>query len=453
MLDISCHLNGSFGADFDKDVLFSSSQLSDFVQGSNIGVADEFCSAPSQGTSRSLDLTRCASLVLDPSSGQGLGHDIRPGPNLVLDLRPGSNLAHDLHPSANVAHALRPSPNLALFASHGPILALDPCRGSNLALDPSCGPNLAFDPSRGPNLALDPSRGPNLALNPNRGPNLAPNPSRGPNLALDPSLVPDISHGSSLALNLDQNNVPSQGLSLAHQNNSDCSSHDNYTDLSGEDSHAGSEYGFHYDQEDQENFSPRQSSSADERRSQGGYNEFEEVQGIDGNNGMDGMDGLDGIGSHVAEDNNDDDDDEESRVDLDNQTVGNSVSDSSGEGNWLTYSELMLDSYPPKSKMIYMKAYKQFELYLKSNKQFVPNVAPTEIQVLNYFHFLKHEKNLAPTTLWSTYSRINACVKRLYGFSLKSFVRVSDVLKSYESGYKVKKASVFSPQEVNYQLK
>ena len=127
--------------------------------------------------------------------------------------------------------------------------------------------------------------------------------------------------------------------------------------------------------------------------------------------------------------------------------------ESNSEGNdWLTYSELMLDSYPAKSKIIYLKAYKMFERFLKSKKQFVPNVAPTEIQILNYFYFLKHEKNLAPTTLWSTYSRVNACVKRLFGFSLKNFVRVTDVLKSYESGYKVKKASIFTPQEV-YQLK
>ena len=113
----------------------------------------------------------------------------------------------------------------------------------------------------------------------------------------------------------------------------------------------------------------------------------------------------------------------------------------------------MMDSYPAKSKIIYLKAYKMFERFLKSKKQFVANVAPTEIQILNYFYFLRHEKKLAPTTLWSTYSRVNACVKRLFGFSLKNFVRVSDVLKSYESGYKVKKASIFTPQEVKLSIK
>jgi len=118
------------------------------------------------------------------------------------------------------------------------------------------------------------------------------------------------------------------------------------------------------------------------------------------------------------------------------------------QGKWLTYSDLMVDSYPSKSKVVYLKAYKDFERYLKSMKKFVPNAEPTEEQVLNYFHHLRHDKHFAPTTLWSTYARINACVKRLHGFSLKEHVRVSDVLKSYETGYTVKKASTFTPGQV-----
>ena len=118
------------------------------------------------------------------------------------------------------------------------------------------------------------------------------------------------------------------------------------------------------------------------------------------------------------------------------------------QGKWLTYSDLMVDSYPSKSKVVYLKAYKDFERYLKSMKKFVPNARPTEEQVLNYFHHLRHDKHFAPTTLWSTYARINACVKRMYGFSLKEHVRVSDVLKSYETGYTVKKASTFTPGQV-----
>ncbi len=108
----------------------------------------------------------------------------------------------------------------------------------------------------------------------------------------------------------------------------------------------------------------------------------------------------------------------------------------------------MNDTYPAKSRIVYLKAYKDFELFLKSRGQFVADCAPTELQVLNYIHFLRNEKKWAPTTLWSTYARINACVKRVYGFSLKKYVRVSDTLKSFESGYKVKKASIFTPAQV-----
>ena len=108
----------------------------------------------------------------------------------------------------------------------------------------------------------------------------------------------------------------------------------------------------------------------------------------------------------------------------------------------------MADSFPVKSHVVYLKAYKAFEKFLKARNQFFENSPPSEEQMLNYFHFLKHEKKWAPTTLWSTYARLNACVKRKYGFSLKAFVRVGDSLKSYESGHHVKKASIFSPQEI-----
>ena len=122
--------------------------------------------------------------------------------------------------------------------------------------------------------------------------------------------------------------------------------------------------------------------------------------------------------------------------------------DISVQGNWLSYSDLMSDSYPAKSRVVYLKAYKLFERFLKSKNQWTPNIAPTDLQVLNYFYYLRNELKWAPTTLWSTYARINAVMKRLYGISLNSFKRVSDVLKSYESGHIVKQAGIFTPQQI-----
>jgi hypothetical protein len=119
------------------------------------------------------------------------------------------------------------------------------------------------------------------------------------------------------------------------------------------------------------------------------------------------------------------------------------------QGNsWLSYSELMSDSYPTKSKIVYLKAFKAFERYLKSKNQWQANTVPSDLQILNYFYFLRHEMKYAPTTLWSTYARINAVMKRVYGVSLNSYSRVSDILKSYDSGHVVKQAGIFTPQQI-----
>ena len=116
--------------------------------------------------------------------------------------------------------------------------------------------------------------------------------------------------------------------------------------------------------------------------------------------------------------------------------------------NWLSYGDLMSESYPAKSKIVYLKAYKLFERFLKSKNQWKPDTVPSDLAVLNYFHHCKNKLKWAPTTLWSTYARINAVMKRVYGVSLNSYKRVGDVLKSYESGHVVKQAGIFSPQQI-----
>ena len=300
-------------------------------------------------------------------------------------------------------------------------------RASNL--DPSPDPSLALnlDPRHKPSVAPNLDHRPDSSFAPNLvsrsdssfALNLVPRP--------DPSLAPNLDPrpDPSLALNLDPRPDPSFALNLDQASNMGTSSRSS--------SNTGSSPPWFFDnQENIENVAPLQASFED------GDEEEEEEEGEE----------EDPVVEHVE------DEDRQSELGEDG-LAGNpeAMSDTNSEGNWLTYAELMLDSYPPKSKVIYLKAYKAFERYLKSQKQFVPDSAPTEIQLLNYFHFLKFEKKLAPTTLWSTYSRINACVKRVHGFSLKNFARVTEVLKSFESGYKVKKASIFSPQEVQLSIK
>jgi hypothetical protein len=116
--------------------------------------------------------------------------------------------------------------------------------------------------------------------------------------------------------------------------------------------------------------------------------------------------------------------------------------------NWLSYESLMEETYPSKSKEIYLSAFRDFELFLKSENQYAPNVVPTETMLLNYFRYLKTVKRWVATSIWSQYSRINGVLKLRFGFSLKDFPSVTDLLKSYEVGHRVKKASVFSPQQI-----
>ena len=117
------------------------------------------------------------------------------------------------------------------------------------------------------------------------------------------------------------------------------------------------------------------------------------------------------------------------------------------EGNWLSYEDLMKETYPAKSKEVYLSAYRNFEIFLKSENQFAPDVVPTETMLLNYFRYLKVHKKWQATCNWSQYARLNGVLKRRFKTSLKEFPSLSDMLKSFEVGHRVKKASVFTPQQ------
>ena len=68
--------------------------------------------------------------------------------------------------------------------------------------------------------------------------------------------------------------------------------------------------------------------------------------------------------------------------------------------HWLEYSSLMGNTLPLKSRVVYLKAYKELEDYLKKENQFVIGVAPSEHAMLNFFHYLKTVRLQAPSTIW-----------------------------------------------------
>ena len=119
-----------------------------------------------------------------------------------------------------------------------------------------------------------------------------------------------------------------------------------------------------------------------------------------------------------------------------------------GKFAWRSAKEVNQDTFPLKSKEVYKDAYRQFERFLKANGHFIAGVVPSEEAFLNYFSYLKNEKHFAPTSIWCTSAKLNACLKREFGVRLQNYPSVSELLKSFESGHKVKKSKVFSPQEV-----
>jgi hypothetical protein len=132
------------------------------------------------------------------------------------------------------------------------------------------------------------------------------------------------------------------------------------------------------------------------------------------------------------------------------QVIPNQGNQAYREGNkdWLSYKELMATTYPVKSRNCYLSAYLSLEKYLKSKGEFHPDSPPDELSILNFFHHLCITKKWAATTLWSYFSRVNAVMKRSWGVNLTKYPRLTELLKGFESGQKIKKASVFSPQQV-----
>ena len=144
-------------------------------------------------------------------------------------------------------------------------------------------------------------------------------------------------------------------------------------------------------------------------------------------------------------------DDEDVEAAVAEVSVGSSNPGSpSAEGkNWHSYEALMTDTYPAKSKTLYLEAYSNFEQFLKREKKFVPNVVPSELSLLNYFSYLRKTKKWVATTIWSQYSRLNAVMKRKFGVSLNTIPNLTNLLKSYSACHCLKKSSVFTPQQAS----
>jgi hypothetical protein len=204
--------------------------------------------------------------------------------------------------------------------------------------------------------------------------------------------------------------------------------------------------------------SSRDSGSSSGSESGSGMESAGSASGDDGSGGGSGGDDPDReagdlvINDEDVEDEDDEEDvgaDRDAAEDQEAQVLSSNPGSPVGEQgkNWMTFESLMEETYPAKSKEVYLSAYRDFELFLKSENKFAPNVVPDETMLLNYFRYLKNIKQYKATSIWSQYARLNGVLKRRFRFSLKEFPSVTDLLKSYEVGHRVKKASVFTPQQ------
>ena len=102
--------------------------------------------------------------------------------------------------------------------------------------------------------------------------------------------------------------------------------------------------------------------------------------------------------------------------------------------------EEVFEQIKPVSRKAYVKAWKGFkDLAPDFNFEEGP---PGEEIIVSYFRYLRFEKKVASTSLWTFYSYVNSILKRKYGFKLQELPRVTMLIKGFEEDVK-KKAAIF----------
>ena len=75
------------------------------------------------------------------------------------------------------------------------------------------------------------------------------------------------------------------------------------------------------------------------------------------------------------------------------------------------------------------------------------NESPTEGDLKAYFCYLRQQKKMASSSLWTYYSMVNTVVRNRYSLSLQQYPRLTTLLKSFDTDIK-KKAKVFETDDV-----
>ena len=100
--------------------------------------------------------------------------------------------------------------------------------------------------------------------------------------------------------------------------------------------------------------------------------------------------------------------------------------------------EILKELIPQKSTHAYEKCWSDFRAFCHTAGE------PQEEDYLRYFHFLRKEKGLKGSSIWSMYSRLNSFHQRTFGTKLQKWPRITMLLKSFMSGYTRKTATKYS---------
>lgn len=112
--------------------------------------------------------------------------------------------------------------------------------------------------------------------------------------------------------------------------------------------------------------------------------------------------------------------------------------DSSGKDDWVEDAAacIRLETLPEKSRKLYLKAYEDFETWIKANK----------IQRINedalLIYFQKLSEKYQPTTLWCRWSMVRSILLTKKNIDNAKFESVKQLLKRKNRGH-VKKIQSF----------
>lgn len=111
--------------------------------------------------------------------------------------------------------------------------------------------------------------------------------------------------------------------------------------------------------------------------------------------------------------------------------------------NKRSVTDILGGNVPEQSKKVYIKKWEQLVEFMGEDRR------PNETDYLQYFDHLHSSKRLKASSIWSTYSCLNAIHQRNYGERLQTFLAVTQLLKSYNNSYSRNVAPVFSASEID----